>query len=105
MVHVCGFYIKGLLESLISNCIASFIGSTVKRGNVGPMGERVRNLGLGAGSYFTGRLGYSLSASRVGVGAPCRVGEGREDQIPRSRRRQTSLPGAKAQVPPARSPA
>lgn len=65
MVHVCGFYIKGLLESLI-NYIASFIESTVRRGNVGPMGERVRNLGLGAGSYFIGRLSYNWSASGGG---------------------------------------
>lgn len=101
----CVVFILRVCWNLSSNCIASFIGSTVRRGNVGPMGERVRNLGLGAGSYFTGRLRYSRSASRVGVGGPCRVGEGREGQIPRSRRRQTSLPGARAQVPPARSPA
>lgn len=78
--------------------------TTVRRGNVGPMGERARNLGLGAGSYFTGRLSYSRSASRVGVGGPCRMGEGREGQIPRSRRRQTSLLGARAQVPPGALP-
>lgn len=40
MVRVCGFYIKGLLESLTSNCIASFIGSMERRGKVGPTGGK-----------------------------------------------------------------
>ena len=66
MVRVCGFYIKGLLESLTSNCIASFIGSMARRGNVGPTAERVRNLGLGAGSYSAGRLSYSPVRKRGG---------------------------------------
>ena len=57
MVHVCGFYIKGLLESLISNCIASFIGSTVKRGNVGPMGERVICVVIKSLKIITGERG------------------------------------------------
>lgn len=71
----CVVFILRVCWNLSSNCIASFIGSTVRRGNVGPMGERVRNLGLGAGSYFTGRLSYSRSASRVGVGDPAEWGK------------------------------
>lgn len=96
MVCVCGFSIKGLLESLTPNRTASFIGSRARRrGNGGSTGQRVKNLGLGAGTYSTGQLSYT---ARTKGGTTLQSG-GREGQIPGSRKCQTSLPWAGEQVP------
>lgn len=58
MFHVCSFYIKGLLELLISNY--------GEKGALGPMGERARNLGLGAGS--TSLVGSATVGPQAGWG-------------------------------------